>query len=267
MRALQLSALCLVLAVSTAMAQRGGGGGRGGGGMGGGGFHGGMGSGGFRGGMGGGGFRGGMGGSGFRGGMGGGGFRGGWGGSGFRGGKNFGFRGGFNRGFNRGFNSIFFNGFYSPYVYSYPFIGSYGYWPSYGSYYDSYPYSYPYASDYGYQASNSSPNVTVIYPPQTQTATAPLYVERARPELREYDEYGQEVRPSAPATSTPASPIYLFAFKDHVIRAAAAYWVDGRTLHYVTTDHDERQVPLSDLDRALTLQLNHERRVTVQLPQ
>ena len=262
MRALQLSALCLMLAVSTAMAQRGGGGGRGGGGMGGGGFRGGMGGGGFRGGMGGGGFRGGMGG-------------GAWGGGGFRGGKGFGFRGGgfnrgFFRGFNRGFNSIFFNGFYSPYGYSYPFIGGYGgYWPydSYGSYYDSYPSSYPYASDYGYPASNSSPNVTVIYPPQTQTATTPLYVERARPELREYDEYGQEVRPPAPATSTPASPIYLFAFKDHVIRAAAAYWVDGRTLHYVTTDHEERQVPLSDLDRALTLQLNHERRVTVQLPQ
>jgi hypothetical protein len=258
MRALQLFALCLVLSASPAMAQRGGGGGRGGG-MGGGGGRGGMGGGGFRGGMGGGGFRGGMGGGGFRGGMGG----------GFRGGKSFGFRGGFNNGFFRGFNraysSIFFNGFYSPYVWSYPFIGSYAYSPYYGSY----PYGYDqYGYDSSYPAYNSSPNVTVIYPAQPQASTS-VYVERARPEMREYDEYGQEVQPSAsaPPSSAAASPIYLLAFKDHVIRAAASYWVEGRTLHYVTLEHDARQVPLSDVDRDLTLQLNHERRVTIQLPQ
>jgi hypothetical protein len=85
--------------------------------------------------------------------------------------------------------------------------------------------------------------------------------------MREYDEYGQEVHPSAPASGAAASPIYLLAFKDHVIRAAASYWVEGRTLHYVTLEHDARQVPLTDLDRDLTLQLNHERRVTIQLPQ
>jgi len=46
-----------------------------------------------------------------------------------------------------------------------------------------------------------------------------------------------------------ASPIYLVAFqKDHEIRAAAAYWVDGQTLHYVTQQHEEkrpRSVPLT----------------------
>ncbi len=219
--------------------------------------------------MGGGGFRGGMGGGGFRGGMGGGGFRGGFVGGGFRGGFNKGgfSKGFFVRGFNRGFSSIFFNGFYSPYVYSYPYIGSYAYWP----YYDSYGYGgYGYPADYGYSspAYNSSPNVTVVYPAQPQTTTS-VYVERAHPEMREYDEYGQEVHPSAPAptSGTASSPIYLLAFKDHVIRAAASYWVEGRTLHYVTLEHDERQVPLGDVDRSLTLQLNRERHVTVQLPQ
>ena len=61
-------------------------------------------------------------------------------------------------------------------------------------------------------------------------------------------------------------PVYLFAFQDHTIRAAASYRVDGNTLHYVTLQHEERQASLDSLDRALTLQLNRERRVALQLP-
>ena len=94
--------------------------------------------------------------------------------------------------------------------------------------------------------------------------TAPVVVERANPVSREYDQYGQEVKPAGAATGSP--PLYLFAFRDNVIRAAAAYWVDGQTLHYVTVQHEEKQAPLDSLDRALTLQLNRERRVPVQLP-
>jgi len=53
---------------------------------------------------------------------------------------------------------------------------------------------------------------------------------------------------------------------DHAIRAAASYWVDGQTLHYVTLQHEEKLAPLGSIDRALTLQLNRERSVTFQLP-
>jgi hypothetical protein len=125
----------------------------------------------------------------------------------------------------------------------------------------SYPCSsyveYPYAAapvSYGYSA--PQPAVTVVYPPPV--------VERANPVTREYDESGQEVRPQSGAAN--ASPIYLFAFEDQAIRAASAYWVEGRTLHYVTLQREEKQVSLDTLDRALTLQLNRERRVTVLLP-
>ena len=51
------------------------------------------------------------------------------------------------------------------------------------------------------------------------------------------------------------------------IRAAAAYWVTGQTLHYVTLEHEERQVPLDTVDRQFSAQLNRERRVQFQLPQ
>ncbi len=244
-------ALCCCLAAGGAVAQRGGGGSRGGGGgarIGGGGVRAG-------GSFAGGGFRGG--GSAFRGGYGG--FRGGYGG--FRGGYG-GFRGGFG-GIRLGFGG----GFWPYYG-----LGYSSYWPGYYGYgygYDAYPsYSYPSYSDPSYSsypAYQPSSNVTVVYPPPAQTA--PNYVERANPNLRQYDEYGQEVRqPSSGNANASGSPLYLIAFRDHSIRAAAAYWVDGRTLHYVTTQHEEKQVPLDTIDRDFSVQLNRERHVPFSLP-
>jgi hypothetical protein len=170
---------------------------------------------------------------------------------GFRGGSGYsGFRGGF------GYRSYGFGGYYGGYYggYSWPGWGlGYSYWPSYSDYspYAYYPYSY-----------DTSPNVTVIYPAPVQAAPRTVYVERANPAAQQYDEYGQEARPS----SGGGAPIYLMAFKDHAIRAAAAYWVDGKTLHYVTLDREQKQAPLDTVDRDFSLQLNGERRVPFSLP-
>jgi hypothetical protein len=246
MKVLLQLALCGGLAVGVAMAQRGGGHGGGGGGMrGGGGFSGG----GFRGGGGyvGGGFRGG-------GGYVGGGFRGGYGGYG-------GFRGGF---YGRGYGFRgFYGGGYWPY-WGYPSFG-FGYssyWPGYYDY--GYDYSPSYSS-YAYPAYQPSSNVTVVYPQTAQAAPSPVYV---NPVLRQYDEYGQELRqPSAGGNgSANGSPLYLIAFRDQSIRAAVAYWVDGKTLHYVTQQHEERQAPIDTVDRDTSLRLNRERRVAFSLP-
>jgi hypothetical protein len=124
------------------------------------------------------------------------------------------------------------------------------------SYYDSYPYTY------SYPVYQPSPNVTVVYPAQAPAAPATVYVERARPVSHEYDEYGQEIKPASNGTA----PIYLVAFQDHSIRAAEAYWVDGRTLYYVTPQHEQKQALLGTVDREFSLQLNRERRVPFQLP-
>jgi len=217
---------------------------------------------------------GGGGGGGFRGGSGGGGFGGGavrGGGSVFGGGSSFlhpttrGGIGFFNgRGFYGGYG--YGRGFYGSSLY-YPYFGfglGYGYWPDY---YDPYyygPYGYGGYAGGGYASYQTSPNVTVIYPQQTAEAAPPPPPERARPVTREYDQYGQEVRPGGAAGG--GSPVYLVAFNDHVIRAAAAYWVDGKTLHYVTLQHEEKQAPLDTVDRSLSLQLNRERQVPFQLP-
>ena len=244
-------ALCCTLAVGVGVAQRGGGHGGGGIGHGGGGFS----RGGFsRGvGMGGGGFsRGvGIGGGGFsRGvGIGGGVYRGGF-------GRSWGYGGYGYRGY-RGYRGYY--GGYYPY-YGFGFGLGYGYWPYYDNYYDYPYYSYP---AYSYPAYDPSPNVTVINAPPSAPST--VYVERPNPVIREYDQYGQEInRPTSAANSGP--PVYLIAFHDHTIRAATAYWTEGGTLHYVTLEHEQKQVPLGTVDRDLSGQLNRERRVAFSLP-
>jgi len=273
MRALLRFTLISSLLVWCATAQRGGG--HGGGGFGGGGFHGG-------GGMGGGMGRGGFGGGGFRGGFGGGGFRGGFGGGGFRGG----FGGGFNRGgfgFNKGFrfNNFGFRGFGFRNTGWWPWGWGWGsgwgwgwpgwgvglsYWPSYPAYdySDYYPYDsggYAYApQSYAPQSYGSSPNV-VVY--SQQAASAPAYSDTAHPVIRSYDQYGQEMQPSGGTSS----PVYLIAMHDGAIRAAASYWVQNGTLHYVTLQQKEETVPLTQVDRQLTTQLNRERHVNVNLGQ
>ncbi len=238
-------ALCCTFAVGVGVAQRGGG--HGGGGIG----HGG--GGGFSRGVGGGGFSrgGGIGGGVYRGGI----------------GQSWG-RSGYSRGYGGyGYGGYGYRGYYGGY---YPYFGfgfglGSGYWPWYDNYYDypysSYPaYSYP---SYGYPAYDPSPNVTVISAPPSSPST--VYVERPNPVIHEYDQYGQETnRPTSATNSGP--PIYLIAFHDHTIRAATAYWTEGGTLHYVTLEHEQKQVPLGTVDRDLSGQLNRERRVAFSLP-
>jgi hypothetical protein len=195
-------------------------------------------------------------------------------------GRSWGSRG-YYGGYYGGYGS-YYGGYYSPYLYSGYGLG-YGYSPWYNDYGDT---SYP---AYSYPAYQPSPNVTVVYaPPAPAQAPATVYVERPNPATREYDQYGQQTnRPASPADSASpalswsyngqwsnrpaspadsASPLYLIAFRDHSIRAAAAYWAEGATLHYITQEHEHKQAPLNTVDRDLSGQLNRERRVAFSLP-
>jgi len=60
--------------------------------------------------------------------------------------------------------------------------------------------------------------------------------------------------------------VYLIAFKDHIIRAAVAYSVEGAALYYTTTQGTREQAPLDSIDAALSEQLNRERNVESRLP-
>ena len=163
------------------------------------------------------------------------------------------FRGGGGIGRSWGFRG-YYGGYYSPYFYSGYGLG-YG-WPWYGGYGDDF---YP---DYGYPVYQPSPNLTMVY---TRPAPTTIYVERAGPSDRQRDEYGQEMqRPRYAAEAEP--PIYLIAFRDRSIFAAVSYWAEGGTLHYVTQEHEQKQTPLSTVDRELSDRLNRERGVAFTLP-
>jgi len=185
-------------------------------------------------------------------------------GYGFYGGRGYGY-GGYGRGWGYG-------------VWGRPYWG-WGY-PGYSAYWPYYSYGYPYYS-YGYYDDPDgyyypdtytdpgyayAPDPGMTYAPPAQAYAAPSsYTSAAHPVIHSYDQYGQEVARSGSGGAS-SSPIYLFALKDGQIQAAASYSIAGETLHYVTMDHQEKQVALSSIDRALTQQLNRERRVPVALP-
>jgi hypothetical protein len=54
---------------------------------------------------------------------------------------------------------------------------------------------------------------------------------------------------------------YLIAYKNHEIYAALAYWVEDKTLHYVTTQNTHNQASIDLIDLAFTKSLNQDRQV------
>jgi hypothetical protein len=143
----------------------------------------------------------------------------------------------------------------------------FGYWLGfYGYDYYSTPMHIP-TSAYSYPAYSTRHSISGLqrsrgYPQSARQRPTNIYVERASPAMREYDEYGQETA----AVAAVHPPIYLIAFKDHSIRAASAYWVDNATLHYVTPQNEQKQAPLDAVDRDFSMQLDRERRVQFSLP-
>jgi hypothetical protein len=106
--------------------------------------------------------------------------------------------------------------------------------------------------------------VIVIYPPQQTLPVTSVIREYDQFGQENRDQFGQENRPTG-GSSVPGSPTFLIALNDHTIRAAAQYWVVGKTLHYVTLEREERQVPLDTVDRTLSEALNRERQVPFSL--
>ena len=242
-------ALALCLTAGPVFAQHRGGGGRGGSGGGGG----------FSRGGGGGFSRGGGGGVHFGGG---GGYR-----TGVRG--NFGYGNsssyfGFRRNTGVGFG-------YGPSWYRYPahrypyLVRSYGYSSYYPYFYSSIGLSPYYYNDYSYAA----PSVTTSYYPSsyatTYVAPAREYVETAppayvRPAEGGRDQFGQR-------RESNGDPVtYLIAFRNGSVESCVAYWVEGRTLHYVNRDHAMKETSLETVDRDYSEKLNRERQVAFRLP-
>jgi len=160
-------------------------------------------------------------------------------GHGFRGGfgAGIGFRGGSYRPF---YGPRFFGGFYAPL-----FAGGYYGYPGYDSYYDAYP-PYP-------PPPPPPPNVTLVYPPPPQYAVPEPQAPAPEAESRSPEQPGRSV-------------YFQIAARDGSVYAALAYWVEGSTLHFMDFDGRHRQMPLSQVDRKRSEDLNDARNVEFRLP-
>lgn len=80
---------------------------------------------------------------------------------------------------------------------------------------------------------------------------------------------------AAPGTASAQAPgdvigepknYYLIAYKDHRVYPALAYWLEDKTLNYVTTENTHNQASLDLIDIPLTKSLNQRNDVPFSLP-
>jgi hypothetical protein len=138
----------------------------------------------------------------------------------------------------------------------------------YPVYYGGYYYgNYYYGGDYAQQPAPAYDYGLTDAPGQSPVAIinqgyAP---DRANPVMRDYS--NADLPPPGPDYRGDDQPtIYLLAMTDHTIIPAIAYWVDGDTLNYITTEGSQNRVSLSLIDREFSRQLNDSRNVEFKLP-
>jgi hypothetical protein len=128
-----------------------------------------------------------------------------------------------------------------------------------GGYYDAPPAYAPPPAD-SYNDSEAAPSPIVIINQNFRPDTA-------NPVIHDYSNVRlPEPGPSAADQPDPPPTIYLIAMRDHTIFPALAYWVDGDTLNYITTEGVHNRATLDLVDRDFSKQLNDERHVEFKLP-
>jgi hypothetical protein len=70
-----------------------------------------------------------------------------------------------------------------------------------------------------------------------------------------------------PLPSNGGEPVALLQLLDGSMYGVTRYWLEGKTLHYVTTYGGESSVPLERIDFTNTQRLNAERGTRLDLPQ
>jgi len=165
-------------------------------------------------------------------------------------------------------------------LYGYPY--TYSVWvPDYYDYVNS---QAPYASQYGY-APQYGPGPDQSAGPQQPVIINQYFGVSGSAQANPPDANGPGANsPTAngPAVNGPTSndgaaraagdPIgspqnyYLIAYKDHAVYPALAYWVEDKTLHYVTTQNTHNQASLDLIDLPLTKSLNQRNEVPFTIP-
>ena len=131
------------------------------------------------------------------------------------------------------------------------------------NYFDSYDYYSP-SSVYPYDTSSYGP-APQAPPPQVVAPPAPpviinQYFGGPVP-YQAYQGAPPETSPSNDAQAAAGDNYYLIAYKNHSVYTALAYWVEDKTLNYVTAGNTHNQASLDLIDRDLTKTLNQARGV------
>jgi len=172
------------------------------------------------------------------------------------------------RGYGGGYRNRYYGG--GAVLFAYPmFYGvspyDYGYFPS-----DSGPATPPpgYYDDSQNGAYGPPPGAPAVV--INQNFVPPI----ANPMVRDYgppdqgEGSGMSMYQNVPPRSGEAeATIYLIAFKDHTVVPALGWWVEGRTIKYVTLDHNINQASVDLIDRDLSHKLNAQRNIDFTLPQ
>jgi hypothetical protein len=138
-------------------------------------------------------------------------------------------------------------------------------------------YYVPGASDYAsadfWNSTYLPPAINAAYavqPPPAQPA--PIIINQYFDSRRHPVADDDAPPPVDDAAVKPGDPLsepqnyYLIEYKDHTIYSALAYWVEGDTLHYVTTQNTHNQASLSLIDLDKTYKLNEDRSIPFSLP-
>ncbi len=144
-----------------------------------------------------------------------------------------------------------------------------------------YSYGYPFwAPDYFDYGDQSQYGAAYGPPPDASYYAAPPALAAAPQQPVIINQYfgipgpAQSNGPEIGNTSAqaPGDPIgdpqnyYLIAYKNHAIYSALAYWVEDKTLHYVTTQNTHNQASLDLIDLDLTKSLNQRNDVPFAIP-
>jgi len=138
-------------------------------------------------------------------------------------------------------------------------VGAYGY-PVFvgGGYYDQSAYA----------PQQQQPNITIINNPPAVTAPAVVINQNfaAPPPVEDSPTETTHIFQSAPRreldaaasdpNAVPAPHYFLIAYKDHSVYSALAYWIEDKTMHYVTPQQTHNQASLDLIDVDFTKKLN-----------
>ena len=118
--------------------------------------------------------------------------------------------------------------------------------------------------DQGAYAQQQQPNITIINNPPAPSAPAVIINQNFAAPQEPQDPANSEtvhvfqpaLRQQEPASDVAPPRYFLIAYKDHSVYSALAYWVEDKTMHYVTPQQTHNQASLDLIDMDFTKKLN-----------